>query len=589
MYTAPIKDLNFVLHSVLDLEALNKTSRFSDYSIDVGTAVIEEAGKFASEILEPLNVIGDRTGAKQIFGAVVMPPGYREAYAQFIAAGWPQLGIETDIGGQGMPQVVASAVEEIWFGANMAFMLCPMLTNGAIEALRIAGSDSLKAIFLPELVSGETTGTMNLTESSAGSDLAAIRTRAVAEGDHYKIHGQKIFITYGDHDLTDNIIHLVLARIDGAPAGIKGISLFVVPKKIKSADDHLQDNDLRCVSLEHKLGIHASPTCVMSFGDNGGATGYLVGEAHHGLEYMFIMMNKARLAVGIQGIGITERAYQQACNWARTRVQGKPLGTKNEKPLTIIHHPDVRRMLLTMKSGVEAMRLLGLYAALQLDRAQSSDDKTAGNIAQARAELLIPIVKGWCTEWANELISTGIQIHGGMGYIEETGIAQTLRDARIAAIYEGTTGIQANDLLGRKLGRDHGTVMHRLIEEAQQELNRIEASGFNVDAALAALRAMHDATEFMLIQLTNSPATAYAVSVPYLMLCGFTLGGWLSARAAFVATQQLDAGNGEREFLKSKQQSVRFYNDHILPNVHSLAEVVKHGGDSVVNAEVELI
>lgn len=589
MYAAPIKDLNFVLHAVLDAGSLSKTARYSEYAEDVGTAVIEEASKFAAEVLDTLNTTGDRIGAKHSPQGVTMPPGYREAYSQFVAAGWPQLGVESDIGGQGMPQVVTSAVEEIWCGANMGFMLCPMLTNGAIEALRVAGSTSLKAELLPQLVTGEVTGTMNLTEPSAGSDLAAIRTRAVESGDHYKIYGQKIFITYGDHDLTDNIIHLVLARIDGAPDGVKGISLFAVPKKIKVTDGSTHNNDLRCVSLEHKLGIHASPTCVMSFGDKEGATGYLVGEAHHGLEYMFIMMNKARLAVGIQGIGITERAFQQASTWARTRVQGKPMGMKSETPLTIIHHPDVRRMLLTMKSGVQAMRLLGLYTALQLDRAQSLKDKTTSNVAQSRAELLIPIVKGWCTEWANELISIGVQIHGGMGYIEETGIAQTLRDARITAIYEGTTGIQANDLLGRKLGRDHGMAMHHLIEEAQQELNRFKDKKINVDVVESALRVLHDVTEFLQIQLTNAPASAYAVSVPYLMLCGFVLGGWLTTRCACIAADKLESSSDDKDFLQGQIQSSRFYVDHILPTVHSLAVVVKNGGDSVVEANVELI
>ncbi|MES1192459.1 MAG: acyl-CoA dehydrogenase [Steroidobacter sp.] len=589
MYSAPIKELNFALHAVLDAGSLNKTGRYAEYAEDVGIAVLEEAGKFASEVLDPLNASGDRTGAKHSPQNVTMPQGYRDAYAQFVAAGWPQLGVETEIGGQGMPQVISSAVEEIWFGANMGFMLCPMLANGAIEALRIAGSDALKARFLPELVSGETTGTMNLTEPSAGSDLAAIRTRAVESGDHYRIHGQKIFITYGDHDLTGNIIHLVLARIDGAPAGVKGISLFVVPKKLKQPDGTLITNDLRCVSIEHKLGIHASPTCVMSFGDKEGAVGYLVGEAHHGLEYMFIMMNKARLAVGIQGIGITERAFQQASAWARTRMQGKPIGQKSDKALTIIHHPDVKRMLLTMKSGVQAMRLLGLYAALQLDKAHSLAEVQAAKIALSRAELLIPIVKGWCTEWANELISTGVQIHGGMGYIEETGIAQTLRDARIAAIYEGTTGIQANDLLGRKLGRDHGATMLRLIEEVQQDLHRCRDQGADIEATQHALRLLHEVTEFMLIQLTNAPAQAYAVSVPYLMLCGFTLGGWLTTRASCIAAQQLAGGGDDRDFLQGKIQSGRFYIDHILPTAHALAAVVRNGGDSVVDAEVELI
>jgi len=589
MYTAPIKDLNFVLHTVLNANALSSTTRYAEYSADVGTAILEEAGKFATDVLDPLNASGDRAGATHSTQSVTMPAGFRDAYEQFIESGWSQLGVEADIGGQGMPHVIASAVEEIWFGANMAFMLCPMLASGAIEALRIAGSEELKARFLPELVSGVSTGTMNLTEPSAGSDLAAVRTRAVEAGDHYKIYGQKIFITYGEHDLTENIIHLVLARIDGAPAGVKGISLFVVPKKLKQEDGSLVLNDLRCVSIEHKMGIHASPTCVMSFGDKEGATGYLVGEAHHGLEYMFIMMNRARLGVGIQGIGVAERAFQQASTWARTRVQGKPVGIKSEKPLAIIHHPDVRRMLLTMKCGVQSMRLLGLYAALQLDRAHSLEDAQAAKIALSRAELLVPIVKGWSTEWANELISTGVQIHGGMGYIEETGIAQTMRDARIAAIYEGTTAIQANDLLGRKLGRDHGATMLRLTEEAQQELNRFTSQGMNVEPAIKALRELHDVTEFLLIQLTNAPTQAYAVSVPYLMMCGFTMGAWLTTSASCIATQLLKIGHEDKEFLEGKIQSGQFYIEHVLPHAASLATVVRNGANSVVDANVDLI
>lgn len=589
MYSAPVNDLNFALHSVLELQSLNRTSRHSEYSVDVGLAVLEEAGRFANEVLDPLTASGDRSGAQLTEQGVTMPTGYADAYQQFIAAGWTQLSVDVNVGGQGMPHALSAAVEEIWVGANMAFMLCPMLSTGAIEALSLAGSDALKSRFLPELVSGESTGTMNLTEPSAGSDLAAIRTRAMEAGDHYKIHGQKIFITYGDHNMTDNIIHLVLARIDGAPAGVKGISLFVVPKKLKQPDGSMLANDLRCVSLEHKLGIHASPTCVMSFGDKEGAVGYLVGQPHHGLEYMFVMMNQARLAVGIQGIGIAERAFQQASNWARTRVQGRPVGTNSDTALTIIHHPDVKRMLMTMKAGVQAMRLVGLYAAMQLDRAHSIEDYPSARLALARAELLIPIVKGWCTEWANELISTGVQIHGGMGYIEETGIAQTMRDARIAAIYEGTTGIQANDLIGRKLGRDHGATMLHLTEEAQQELNRFTNQHMNVEPALQALKVMHDVTEYLLIQLTNAPSQAYAVSVPYLMLCGFTLGGWMTTAASCIAKQLMTIGYDDTQYLQGKIQTGQFYIDHILPTVHTLAAVVRNGADSVMNAEVGLI
>ena len=590
MYTAPIKDLSFALASVLNIATLSATSRHADYSNDIGSAVLTEAARFASEVLEPTNAPGDRAGAKLTAAGVRTPDGFREAYRQFIDGGWPQLGIDSEAGGQGMPLALATAVEEIWFGANTALMLCPMLSRGAIEALRLAGSAQLKAKFLPALVAGETTGTMNLTESIAGSDLAVIRTRATPTGDHYRIVGQKIFITYGDHDFTDNIIHLVLARIDGAPAGVKGISLFVVPKIIEAADGSHISNDLHCVSLEHKLGIHASPTCVMSYGDREGAMGYLVGEAHHGLEYMFIMMNNARLAVGVQGIGMAERALQQATAWARSRIQGRPIGSDGKMPLPIIHHPDVRRMLLTLKAGVDAMRLLALYAALQLDGAHSLSDVTQSVTAQRRADLLIPIVKGWSTEWATELVSLGVQIHGGMGYIEETGIAQTLRDVRITSIYEGTTGIQANDLLGRKLGRDQGAAMYALLDEAQQELALLATTrSCNITPASDALAALRDATASILKQVVESPASAYAVSVPYLMLCGFVLGGWLSARSAHIATQQLASIDSDSDFLNGKVQSARFYAGHVLPQVIALAHIVKQGGESVMAAMPELI
>jgi len=582
MFTAPVKDLDFALHRVLDAGALSGTPKFTEYSEEVGAAVLEQAGRFANEVLEPLNAVGDRAGAKLEPSGVITPAGFRDAYQEYVDNGWPQLAIDTDVGGQGMPLVLATAAQEVWFGANTAFMLCPMLTNGAVDALRIAGTEDLKARFLPELVAGKHTGTMNLTESNAGSDLAAIRTSAVKSGDHYLVHGQKIFITYGDHDLAENIIHLVLARIDGAPAGVKGISLFVVPKLLKHADGSLHTNDLRCVSLEHKLGIHASPTCVMSFGDKDGAVGYLVGEEHHGLEYMFIMMNSARLSVGVQGIGLSERALQQAGAWAQSRIQGRVVGASADKPLSIDHHPDVSRMLLTIRSGVDAMRLLALYAALQMDRAQALSDAAQQSRALQRAELLIPIVKAWSTERVNELTSLGIQIHGGMGYIEETGVAQTFRDARITAIYEGTTGIQANDLLGRKLLRDHGATMHRLIDEARQETELLHHE-VNVESIQQALRSLHDATETIMIQLSTAPATAYAVSVPYLMLCGYTLGGWLLARSAHIAAHELANDGVDVNFMNTKVQNFRFYSAHCLPLVTALTEIVKQGGHSVVS------
>lgn len=593
MYSAPVKDLRFVLQRLLDVAALTRLPRYADYSIEVGDEILSAAGRFASEVLDPLNALGDREGARIGAGGVTLPSTFHSAYQQFIAAGWPQLSSDADVGGQGAPLVIATAVEEIWFGSNMAFMLCPMLSRAAIEALHVAGSPQLQSEYLPQLVSGAWSGTMNLTEPQAGSDLAAIRTRAVPEGDHYRLFGQKIFITYGEHDLTENIVHLVLARIDGAPAGVKGISLFLVPRFLSGADGARRPNDVRCVSIEHKLGIHLSPTCVMVFGQSEGALGHLVGEPHHGLEYMFIMMNSARLAVGVQGIGLAERSLQQALQWARTRVQGRPSGAAADAELPITFHPDVRRMLLTIKSGVEAMRALALYTALQLDLGRALPDQQARGAAQLRAELLIPVVKGWSTEWAIELVSLSLQVHGGMGYVEETGVAQTFRDVRIAAIYEGTTGIQANDLLGRKLARDRGAAMYALLQEVERELEGYRSAAAPVGAiALAALdgiSALHSATESILAAWSARPPEAQAVSVPYLMLCGFALGGWLTARAAARAARALSSGDSEALFLRAKLQSARFYADATLPRAGALAQLVRSGAASIVQAEPELL
>ncbi len=593
MYSAPVKDLRFVLQRLLDLAALTRLPRFADYSPEVAEEILSAAGRFASEVLEPLNAAGDREGARIDTGGVTLPSAFHSAYQQFIAAGWPQLAVDPDIGGQGAPLVIATAVEEIWFGANIAFMLCPMLSRAAAEALHMAGSSQLQAEYLPRLLSGAWSGTMNLTEPQAGSDLGAIRTRAVPEGDHYRLFGQKIFITYGEHDLTENIVHLVLARIDGAPAGVKGISLFLVPRFLTGADGQRLPNDVRCASIEHKLGIHLSPTCVMMFGQSQGAIGYLVGEAHHGLEYMFVMMNSARLAVGVQGIGLAERGLQQALQWARSRVQGHPPGAAADTELPITFHPDVRRMLLTIKSGVEAMRALALYAALQLDYGHGLADEPARQAAQLRAELLIPVVKGWSTEWAIDLVSLSLQVHGGMGYVEETGVAQTFRDVRIAAIYEGTTGIQANDLLGRKLAHDRGAAMYALLQEAECELKGYRSAAAPVAtialAAIEALGALRSATDSILAAWSTRTAEALAVSVPYLMLCGFALGGWLTARAAARAAEALSAGDSEGPFLRAKLQSARFYAEATLPQVDALAQLVRTGGASIVQAEPELL
>ncbi|MFI4914637.1 MAG: acyl-CoA dehydrogenase family protein, partial [Steroidobacterales bacterium] len=493
-YRAPLKDLLFVLEHLLHASELARLARYGDYGAELAESILLEAARFGEQVLAPINALGDRTGATWSPTGVCMPGPFRQAYEQFVAAGWPQLTVDTAHGGQGVPLVLGAAAEEIWFGANLAFMLCPLLGRGAAEALEAVGSRELQQRFLPKLNAGTWAGTMNLTESQAGSDLSAIRTRAVlqSEGGHYLLYGQKIFITYGEHDMAENIVHLVLARIEGAPPGIKGISLFVVPKLLPRADaiaggtadaaleePLVRRNDLRCVSIEHKLGIHASPTCVMTYGEERGAVGYLVGEPHHGLEYMFVMMNSARLSVGVQGVGLAELALQQAGDWAHSRVQGRVLpgasapAAASDAHATIVEHPDVRRMLLTIKANVEAMRALALYTALQLDRARAEPEAVQRAHALARGELLIPIVKGYCTEQANTLASLSIQIHGGVGFIEETGAAQTLRDARITSIYEGTTGIQANDLLGRKLARDRAAAMTAMIHDMLRELDAV--------------------------------------------------------------------------------------------------------------------
>jgi alkylation response protein AidB-like acyl-CoA dehydrogenase len=593
MYRAPLKDLQFVLERQLRVAALGALPRFAEFSAELVEAVLGEAARFAEQVLEPLNRVGDREGARWSEQGVQTAQGFRDAYQQFVQGGWPQLGVETRHGGQGVPLALATAAEEIWFGANVAFMLCPQLGRGAVEALLMAGSPSLQAAFLPKMVSGEWAGTMDLTEPQAGSDLAAIRTRAVPDGDHYRIFGQKIFITYGDHDLADNIIHLVLARIDGAPPGVKGISLFVVPKLLPDAHGAPGSaNDLRCVSIEHKLGIHASPTCAMSYGDHAGAIGYLVGEPNHGLEYMFVMMNSARLSVGVQGIGLAEKALQQASEWARTRVQGRPVGADPAARATIIEHPDVRRMLLAMKSSVEAMRVLALYTALQFDRAHGGMDVAQREAARLRGELLIPVVKGWCTEQVNDVVSLGVQVHGGMGFIEETGIAQTMRDARITAIYEGTTAIQANDLLGRKLLRDGGAAFRALLQELATDIARSAADETLapiVAASLAAIDSLRATGESLAHRAVELPVEAYAVAVPFLQLCGFVIGGALLTQSAAVAAVELTKPGADADFLRAKLQTARFYADHWLPQAGALARVVAGGGASVAGAQSALI
>src|ERR1700761_3083326 len=469
IYLAPLRDMRFVMTELAGLGELSSLPGFEDVSPELAEAVLDEAAKLATEVLAPLNRSGDEQGAQLSKEGVVAADGFAKAYRQFAEGGWSGLSGDPEFGGQGLPELLHAATVEMWNSSNMAFALCPLLTAGATEALRQHGSEELKGHYLPKLISGEWTGTMNLTEPQAGSDLAAVRTKAVPEGDHYRLHGQKIFITWGDHDMTDNVIHLVLARTPDAPEGVRGISLFLVPKFLPNADGSPgQRNDVHCVSLEHKLGIHASPTCVMSFGDKDGAIGYLIGHENKGLAHMFTMMNEARQKVGIQGLAIAERAYQQAREYAKERVQGRPASSKSGGAVAIVHHPDVQRMLLTMKSQIEAMRAFAYVMAADMDRAHRDPDAGERAGRQARVDLLIPVLKAWCTELGVEIASMGVEVHGGRGYVEETGACQFLRDARIAPIYEGTTGIQAADLAGRKLASDGGAAMAALIAEMRQ-------------------------------------------------------------------------------------------------------------------------
>ena len=588
MYRAPLEDLAFVLHELIGADALAGCPAYQEYSADFADAVLAESARFSEEVLAPLNRSGDTEGAHWSAQGVASAAGFRDAYRQFIDAGWTQLSATTEQGGQGAPQMLATAAQEPWASANIAFMLCPLLAFGAAHALEIAASPEQRRLFLPKIVSGEWTGTMVLTEPQAGSDLGLIRTRAVPEGDHYRLFGQKIFITWGEHDFTDNIIHLVLARIEGAPEGTKGISLFIVPKTLVNADGSLGErNDVRCLSIEHKLGIHASPTCVMAFGEQRGAEAYLVGQANQGLAYMFIMMNAARLGVGLQGCGVGEAALQQALAWARTRLQGRASGVQGPAP--IIRHPDVKRMLAGMKARVQAMRALTLYAAYQLDLAAQHADETVRKAAQARGDLLIPIVKGWCTELGIEVCSTGVQVHGGMGFIEETGAAQYLRDVRITAIYEGTTGIQANDLIGRKVGRDGGTAMKALIAEARAGLAQGAADADAEAVRIAALEGLEQlaAATTALLGYSADAERAAAVAVPYLMLCGYVLGGWLMARAAQLAAGGLTGPR--RAFYAGKLAACRVYAGQVLPNALTQRRIVETGADSISGLDAALI
>ncbi len=586
-YYAPTRDMRFVIDEIAGLDTINRLPPFADASSDLVEAVLEQAAVLANEVFAPLNQPGDEHGTRIENGAVVSPPGYAEAYRQFVDNGWQGIGKSAEIDGQGLPFLVHSAVAEMWYASNMAFALCPLLTSGAIEAIEMHADESLQNTYLPRMISGEWSGTMNLTEPQAGTDLAAIKTRAERDGDVYRIRGQKIYITWGEHEMSDNIVHLVLARLPDAPEGVKGISLFLVPKYLVNEDGSRGErNDLKVVSVESKMGIHSSPTCVMSYGDNDGAIGYLVGEEHNGLACMFTMMNNARLEVGMQGVAISERALQGAVAFARERVQGVARGHSGRS--TIIHHPDVRRMLMQMRAITEAGRALAYYASAQTDLAHHAESEAERAAHQRRVDLIIPIVKGWCTEMAQESTYLGVQVHGGMGFVEETGAAQHMRDARILTIYEGTTGIQALDLMGRKMLRDQGQAMGELIEE-------MRGLGDSLDADLAdlgtrfgeALQALEGATRSYLDNVAGDPDLGSAVGVDYMMLAGNVACAWLMAKAALAARKQIEAGSSD-DFYRHKIAVARFFAERILPRSQAQRQMVEAGSASTMAIDADV-
>ena len=583
-YTAPLKEMRFVLNELAGLGEVEKLPGFQEASAETVDAVLEEAAKFASQVLDPLNLPGDQEGSVWSDGKVTTPKGFKEAYRQYTDAGWASLPFGEEWGGQGLPKLVATAVEEMLTSANMSFSLCPLLTQGAIHALELAGSAALKQTYLEKMVAGRWTGTMNLTEPQAGSDLALVRTRAVPQGDHYLISGQKIFITYGEHDMAENIVHLVLARTPDAPEGVKGISLFVVPKFLPGSDGTPGErNRAKCASIEHKLGIHASPTAVMVFED---AVGYLVGEVNKGLSYMFVMMNAARFSVGLEGVSIAERAFQRAFAYAKERLQGKDL-VQGGKTVPIIRHPDVRRMLMLMKSQTEAARALAYVVAASMDLAHRSASKEERMRHQAFVDLMIPVVKGWSTETGIEVASLGVQVHGGMGFIEETGAAQHLRDARITTIYEGTTGIQAADLVGRKIAREGGVTVRGWLAELKK-FDALLAASRNPDIQAlrqrlaAGVQAVEACVDFILSTAAKDPNAAFAGAVPFLMLMGIVAGGWQLGRAALICEKKLAGKEGDPGFHAAKIVTARFFADHVLSQAPGLGSVVSQGSASVM-------
>jgi 3-(methylthio)propanoyl-CoA dehydrogenase len=592
-YRAPVRDMLFAMKELAGIDAIAQLPGFEDAGLDTASAVLEECARFNEGVLAPLNWEGDRNPSSFKDGQVYTTPGFKEAFRQFAAGGWQGLQHPADFGGQGLPKLIGAACIEMVNSANLSFALCPLLTDGAIEALLTAGTDEQKNTFIPKMIEGAWTGTMNLTEPQAGSDLSLVRTRAEPQPDgSYKLFGTKIYITYGEHDMADNIVHLVLARVVGAPEGVKGISLFICPKFMLNPDGTQgMRNDVHCVSIEHKLGIKASPTAVLQYGDHGGAVATLVGQENRGLEYMFIMMNAARFAVGVQGIALAERAYQKAVQYARDRVQSRPVDGSLAAAGAIIHHPDVRRMLMTMRAYTEACRALALVAAAAFDAAHAHPDAEARKQNQAFYEFMVPLVKGLSTEMALEVASLGVQVHGGMGFIEETGAAQYLRDAKILSIYEGTTAIQANDLVGRKTARDGGAVARAIagqVEATEGALrSRPSLACQTLAKRLAAgRRAFLDAVDFMAGQGKAHPNAVYAGSVPYLMLAGTVLAGWQMARSLMAAEDALAAGQ-EVEFMTAKIATARFYGDHILNKATGLRDSIVEGADTVTAMPLE--
>ena len=579
-YKAPLRDFNFLINELTDFEAISKLPGYEEVG-DICDAVLEEAGNFASNVLDPLNVVGDRQGAKFADGNVTMPKGFKEAYHQFADAGWVGLPMPTEYGGQGLPWLMSTATLEMWNASNLGFSLGPLLNQGAIEAILLVGTDEQKKTYVPNLVSGKWTGTMDLTEPQAGSDLAQVRTKAVPQPDgSYKLTGQKIYITYGEHDYTENIIHLTLARTPNAPEGVKGISLFITPKFLVNADGTLgARNDIYCAGIEHKLGIHASPTTTMNYGEKaGGATAFLIGEENLGLKYMFIMMNAARFSVGVQGYACADRAYQAALNYARERVQSKDVGAKEWTPVRIIEHPDVRRMLMNCKSQVEAMRAVAFYVAAALDHNHANPDAAAQAEANAIVEFFTPIVKGWSTEVATQVVSEALQVFGGMGYVEETGVAQYYRDVRIAQIYEGTTGIQGNDMLGRKFLKDMGKTATKIITHMQATVKECAASDNEHVKAIGvelgkAVGALQEASMWLGGNAMKDLRATFAGAVPYLMLWGYVAGGWQMARAALVSAKKA----GTDPFYDAKIVTARYYADHVLPKIVGYKHEITNG------------